>query len=358
MCENRNIQGKEIDETLAPLLPLFHCDKYCLPFRILTEEEVASLSGLDDLWTRTSPDDAEALPEHLVRNYCGNCFHPDLISSALGSNFVFHKWVTGDEGGPDTYVADQSEAFKVFSILCDKVEAEARRKKRKDKLDIDRTLPPFQTVPCAPQQQSAHEVSVQQRILPPLLGGNRKVRVTKTERRIQQCIDAALHKLEESQCLALRAKGLERLFDGLRAPCFIPFQFADYAASVVGEDPSRLRQFASRFPQQCPSLPLIEALRCAFALWEHQPTLCAVMATSIAGVNLKKGSSWPIGHVVLLPGQGAPQLCYIGDEAPKLLLLVNAARPQAPEMYVVEATRGPVYCVPVCLAILPTASRC
>ena len=181
LCENRNIQGKEIDETLAPLLPLFHCDKYCLPFRILTEEEVASLSGLHDLWTRTSPDDAEALPEHLVRNYCGNCFHPDLISSALGSNMVLHKWVTGDEGGPDTYVADQSEAFKVFSILCDKVEAEARRKKRKDKFDIDRTLPPFQTVPCAPQQQSAHEVSVQQRILPPLLGGNRKVRVTKAE---------------------------------------------------------------------------------------------------------------------------------------------------------------------------------
>ena len=108
------------------------------------------------------------------------------------------------------------------------------------------------------------------------------------------------------------------------------------------DDPSRLRQFASRFPLQCPSLPLIEALRCAFVLWEHQPTtLCAVMAILIAGVNLKKGSSWPVGHVLLLPGQGAPQICYIGDEAPKLLFLVNAARPQAPEMYVVEATAFP-----------------
>ena len=257
------------------------------PFRILTEEEVASLTGLNELWTRTSTDDAEALPEHLVRNYCGNCFHPDLISSALGSNSVLNKWVTGDEGGPSTYVADQSEAFKVFCFLCDKVQAEAGRKKRKEKLDIDRTLPPFQTVPCAPQQQSAHEVSVQQRVLPPLLGGLKKVRVTKADRRVQQCIDAALHKLEESQCLALRAKGLERLCDRLRAPCFISFQFADYAASVVGEDPSRLRHFASGFPQQqCPSLPIIEALRSAFALWEHQPTLCAIMATLIAGSSL------------------------------------------------------------------------
>ena len=182
---------------------------------------------------------------------------------------------------------------------------------------------------------------MQHRVLPPLLGGLQKVRVTKAERRVQQCIDAALHKLEESQCLALKEKGLGRLFDGLRAPRFISFQFADYAASVIGEDPSRLRQFAGRFPQQCPSLPTIEVLQRAFTLWEHQPTLCAITATLIAGSSLKKGSSWPLGHVVLLPGQDAPQLCYIGDETPKLLLLVNAARPQAPEIYVVEATAFP-----------------
>ena len=46
LCENRNMQGQEIDEALAPLLPLFHCDNFCLPFRILKETEVAALSGL------------------------------------------------------------------------------------------------------------------------------------------------------------------------------------------------------------------------------------------------------------------------------------------------------------------------
>ena len=34
------------------------------------------------------------------------------------------------------------------------------------------------------------------------------------------------------------------------------------------------------------------------------------MAVLIAGANLKKESSWPLGHVVLLPGQDAPQLCW------------------------------------------------
>ena len=341
LCENRNMQGNEIDEALAPLLPLFHCDNFCLPFRILKETEVAALSGLRNFWTRTSIENAEALPEHLVRNYCGNSFHPDLISSALGNNIVLSEWVNGNGEGPHSLVAEQSEAFQVFSSLCDKVEAEARRTTRKGKLTIDRTLPPFQVVSCVPQQQPAHEVSVQQQVLPPLLGSSPKIRVTKAERRVQQCIDAALHKLEEKQCVALKEKGLGRLFDGLRAPRFISFQFADYAESLIGEDLSRLRQFACRFPQQSPSLQTIEELKRAFTLWERQPTLCTTMAVLIAGVNLKKESSWPLGHVVLLPGQDASQLCYIGEDTPKMLLLVNAARPQTPETFVVEATACP-----------------
>ena len=139
----------------------------------------------------------------------------------------------GNEDGPSTLVAGQSEAFQVFSSLCDKVEAEAGRKRRKEKLAIDRTLPPFQAVPCVSQQQPAHEVSVQHHVLPPLLGGIPKVRVTKAERRVQQCIDAALHKLEESQCLALKEKGLGRLFNGLRAPRFISFQFANLRSMLL-----------------------------------------------------------------------------------------------------------------------------
>ena len=341
LCENRNMQGNEIDEALAPLLPLFHCDNFCLPFRILKETEVAALSGLHNFWTRTSIENAEALPEHVVRNYCGNSFHPDLISSALGNNIVLSQWVNGNGEGPHSLVAEQSEAFQVFSSLCDKVEAEARRTTRKGKLTIDRTLPPFQVVSRVPQQQPAHEVSVQQQVLPPLLGSSPKIRVTKAERRVQQCIDAALHKLEEKQCVALKEKGLGRLFDGLRAPRFISFHFADYAESLIGEDLSRLRQFACRFPQQSPSLQTIEELKRAFTLWERQPTLCTTMAVLIAGVNLKKESSWPVGHVVLLPGQDASQLCYIGEDTPKMLLLVNAARPQTPETFVVEATACP-----------------
>ena len=251
ICESRCVRGKDMDAIISPLLPLFHCQCYSIPFRVLTEEEVSALSGLHEIWIRISPEDAEALPERLVRDYCGNCFHPALISSALGKNETLRRWVVTGEGGPTALVADQSEAFKVFARLCDRVEAEAKHRVKKEKVDIDRTLPPFQTVEHRDsEQRSSHVESEKPDVLSPSMVGYRKVRVTKTERHIQHCIDAALHKLEEHQCLALRACGLERIFDGLRATCFIPFQFQDYSTCLIGEDPTRLRQFAIRFPLQ------------------------------------------------------------------------------------------------------------
>ena len=118
----------------------------------------------------------------------------------------------------------------------------------------------------------------------------------------------------------------------------MPFQFQDYSTCVIGEDPARLRQFAVRFSLQCPSLQQVEALRTAFQIWNAHPTLCTLMYVLIIGSGLKKSSSWPIGHILLLPVRATNSVCYLGDAAPKLLLLVNAARPQAPEVYVVEAT--------------------
>ena len=186
VCESRCVQGKHMDEILSPLLPLFHCKSYSTPFRILNEEEVAALSGLYGVWTRISPQDAEALPEKLVRDYCGNCFHPALISSALGNNEALRRWATGVHDGPDVLVASQSEAFQVFAHLCDQVDAEAKRTLKKEKVVIDRTLPAFQALELGKIQQTAsHGVSEKPEVLPPSITGCRKVRVTKAERHIQ-----------------------------------------------------------------------------------------------------------------------------------------------------------------------------
>ena len=316
VCESRSAKGRDMDAVVSPLLPVFHCQNYQTPFRILSEEEVAALSGLHEFWTRTSPEDAEHFPEHVVRNFCGNCFHPALISSALGKDETLRRWAASTEEGP----------------------TEAKTKLKKEAFHIDRTLPPFQAIePGETVRGSSHSAIDAHSVLPPTIVGYRKVRVTKTERHIQHCVDAALHKLEERQCAALRSAGMERIFDGLRAACCIPFHFNDFATCIIGEEPSKLRLFAMRSPLQCPSLQAIGLLRTAFCEWEAHPCLCTVFSTLLAGAACNCDSSWPLGHVILLPGGGPNSVCYIGAAAPKLLLLVNVVRPQAPEVYVVEA---------------------
>ena len=116
----------------------------------------------------------------------------------------------------------------MFATLCDRVEKEAKTRFKKEKFNIDRTLPPFQSIePHDTARSSSRAVSEKHSVLPPIMVGYRKVRVTKTERHIQHCVDAALHKLDEHQCAVLRSVGMERIFDGLRATCFIPFHFND-----------------------------------------------------------------------------------------------------------------------------------
>ena len=109
-----------------------------------------------------------------------------------------------------------------------------------------------------------------------------------------------------------------------------------------------------RLPLQCHRLQLIEMLRTAFCEWEAHPCLCTLVSILLAGIACKEDSSWPLGHVLLLPGSGPKSVGYIGTAAPKFLLLVNAARPQAPEVYMVEAI---AYCRPIQLGRLPIACR-
>ena len=98
-----------------------------------------------DFWNNVSLSDVELVPETLLRNVCGNCFHPDLIGSALGSNAVLKSWVKGELEGPSKLVMNQAEAYAVFSKLCEQIEKEATKRQCK-KLQLDKTLPPYEVL--------------------------------------------------------------------------------------------------------------------------------------------------------------------------------------------------------------------
>ena len=145
LLSSHNFQGSDVDAKALPLVPLFHTSVYNLPFRVLNEKEVIQLSGLKNFWHNVSLSDAELVPEALLRNVCGNCFHPDLISSALGSNDVLKSWVRGEVERSVKHVMNQTEAYTVFAELCDQIEKEAK-KRRDSKLQLDKTLPSYESL--------------------------------------------------------------------------------------------------------------------------------------------------------------------------------------------------------------------
>ena len=110
------------DETIKQLIPMFNGSQIRLPVRTLKEREVLQLSGLEGLWANTSINDAERLPERVIRDYCGNSFHPDLIASVLGSNQSLRDWVEGVATRSDVEVADKNTFLQVYTHLCQEVE--------------------------------------------------------------------------------------------------------------------------------------------------------------------------------------------------------------------------------------------
>ena len=84
-------------KVIPPLLPMFECNTFRLPFRILTAKEVLRLSGLENHWTKVDIEDANRLPDPLIRDMCGNSFHPSLISSGFGNDDVLKRWIQGGD---------------------------------------------------------------------------------------------------------------------------------------------------------------------------------------------------------------------------------------------------------------------
>ena len=371
LLSSHNFQGSDVDAIVLPLIPMFHTEAYNLPFRILREQEVIQLSGLQDFWNNVSLSDVELVPETLLRNVCGNCFHPDLIGSALGSNAVLKSWVKGELEGPSKLVMNQVEAYAVFSKLCEQIEKEATKRQCK-KLQLDKTLPPYEVLhdtceaasqvknkdiknngsvkPGQPglglhQRSFSKGAASEKNVLPQVSQIHpsvvllpKKVKVTKETRFAQHCVAAASQLLTPQQTSALKNAGMQRVFAALRAPVHVNFQFKDYITKLLGADPGRLQKMSSNPEAQCPDLAVVEELHNSFKLWEQKPGVCSLMAVCIAAAACKAGTSWPLGHLLLLPNGAEVHACHVGAEKPKLLFLVDCKQCEYPLVTVVAAT--------------------
>ena len=166
----------------------------------------------------------------------------------------------------------------------------------------------------------------------------KRVNVTKDARFAQHCVAAASQLLTPQQSSAFKNAGMQSIFAALRAPVHVDFQFQDYITKLIGADPSKLQKVSSNPESQCPDLTVVEELHNSFKRWEQQPGVCNIMAVCLAATACKAGTSWPLGHVLLLPNGTGVYACYLGAEKPKLLFLLDCKQHDYPMVTVVAAT--------------------
>ncbi len=74
---------------------------------------------------------------------CGNCFHPSLISSALGSDVKLREWINDHLNCPTQPVANQQQTFAVFAKLCDEVQREGALEYKDQVIHFEKEPPPL-----------------------------------------------------------------------------------------------------------------------------------------------------------------------------------------------------------------------
>ena len=181
--------SSSFDDVIKQLIPMFNGSQIRLPVRILDELEVLKLSGLEEQWSNTHLNDAEHLPERVIRDYCGNSFHPKLIGSALGEDHVLRRWINGEITERAREVASENTVLQVYTRLCQDVEQLSHKQGIKLGMSLIKDFP-FYPDPCDPQRRVAvprvHDVTIH---------GPRTPKQTKQERYQFCCNQAAVHHL-------------------------------------------------------------------------------------------------------------------------------------------------------------------
>ena len=68
------------------------------------------------------------------------------------------------------------------------------------------------------------------------------------------------------------------------------------------------------------------------------PGVCSIMAVCIAAAACKAGTSWPLGHILLLSNGAEVHACYVGADKSKLFFLVDCKQCDYPLVTVVATT--------------------
>ena len=152
---NFNSTFREKDNAIFEVLPLFHNPHVRLPFRLITPEEAACISGISHSFAH-----AKSFPflksEFVVLSAVGNSFHPALISASLGTTQQLHEWLSGSCSDVLNVVSPQQVIQKFPSCLA----------------EVDKMIqgrPIYKNIIRSPYRQLNHEISLCRAVQPPVV---------------------------------------------------------------------------------------------------------------------------------------------------------------------------------------------
>ena len=262
---------------------------------------------------------------------CGNSFHPSLISSAFGSDDVLKRWIQGEEGGPTTFVADQSRVHALYAELAQLIKQKGRELHKNTDIPVVEELPRYPSVESVSGQVPLP--SIAQPVLPVKLS----IELSKNDQRIESGIDATVAHVNEDACWTLERASLALYFDAFRAPVTFGFD-ADTLLRLLWSE-SQLQKTQSVFREHCPQCPV---------------------ATDIANIRLSSllqsiaataKTKWPVGYILLVGSGRSYNVFYLGNPNPKLLILADYRHPRKPLLTLMGAT---AYSEPLSIGCAPT----
>ena len=229
--------------------------------------------------------------------------------------------------------ANQCEALSIYTELCDLVATEIEKKKTMSKQAVVRDLPMYPIV-----EKATSKVGLIQ-IEPATIVGFRPVEVSKTDKKRELAIEAAIYVIEQQACVLFEQHGIRQYFEAFRADIRRPFTCQDYVDLTFGPKQSRVvTEKITPFSPNRPVQSLLDRLQKSFENFEKDRSVASFLTCLVDATALKQPTTWPVGHVVIVQNNRKPSIFYVGAAQPKLLLVVMWNQLENPWLGVLAAT--------------------
>ena len=304
------------DQLVEQLAPIFHNPNIEIPMRILTVQEVRKLAGLENVLTNERHGNS-LLTEQVIRDFCGNSFHPSLISAALGTDDQLQQWVDGTNDAQPcaTELPCVKDAYAKYRALLELVIEQAAKRGfqlKSDRIDFEakwQHLAPKATSP------SIQPPAIQQPLVFSFLQGSKSTNEQHTR------ATQSLHYGEEEFYSCLSQYGLEWLRDSAHTYENINLSAHMMRLAVqngigIRTENQEVRTKHAQLFQEYTANEHLKAIKQLFVVFQ--------IAT------LSNLHQVPFGFLIWAPKIMQPPFVYVGAQRPCLIFLILSQEPDQP----------------------------